>query len=70
MRSAVNLGMAKLGDGPEVSEMLANLLIGKGFVTNSVIAITPREWQANRSPQFGYDRGATSDTYLIKTTFE
>jgi hypothetical protein len=58
-----------IGSDSAFVEKMANLLTGRGMVTQKLISQLPRDIVSRRTPDFGGESGPTYDTYYFKVAF-
>lgn len=69
IRSLINNGITAVVEKPSHTQMVANLLIGKGFISPEVTKLIPNTFLANRTPNYSYAQGSESSSYLLKVDF-
>lgn len=71
VRAAIGQAMKVLtqSDDPALTEKLANLIKGKGFVTNAAFTMMPRELLGKRTSQRTGAYGDTFDVYYERVNF-
>ena len=57
------------GDDPALTEKVANLIAGKGFVSRTVFAMVPREALAKRTAESAGEFGDTYDIFFHRIRF-
>jgi predicted RNA binding protein YcfA (HicA-like mRNA interferase family) len=69
IRTLINNGISNIAEKPSHTQMVANLLSGKGFISSDVTKLIPSTFLANRTPNYKYEQGNESSIYLLKVDF-
>jgi hypothetical protein len=71
LRTVINESLKVIaGDDSIFADKFANLVNGRGFVSNTALAAIPREIAARRTPAMDGDYGDTFDTYIQRVAFK
>lgn len=57
------------GDDPALTEKIANLLVGKGFISRSIFSLVPKEAVAKRTAESSGEYGDTHDVFFHRIRF-